>query len=142
VLLVGDSVHNFIDGLIIGASFLISVPVGIATSIAVILHEIPQEIGDYAMLVYGGFKPKKALLANLFLSVFGFAGAILILAIGFSVENLTQILIPFAAGGFIYIAGTDLIPELHKHKELKQAFFQTIAFICGIVLMFAMLWLE
>lgn len=142
VLLVGDSVHNFIDGLIIGASFLISIPVGIATSIAVILHEIPQEIGDYAMLVYGGFKPKKALLANLLLSVFGFAGAILILTIGFSAENLTQILIPFAAGGFIYIAGTDLIPELHKHKELKQAVFQTIAFIFGIGIMFAMLWLE
>jgi zinc and cadmium transporter len=142
IILVGDGIHNFIDGLIIGASYLVSIPVGIATTVAVIFHEIPQEVGDFGSLVYGGLKPKKALFFNFASGLLALLGALIILWIGINVESAVEFLVPLAAGGFIYIAGTDLIPELHKHKELKQAIFQTIAFICGIALMFAMLWLE
>lgn len=142
MILVGDGIHNFIDGLIIGASYLVSIPVGIATTVAVIFHEIPQEIGDFGSLVYGGFTAKKALFFNFFSGLLALLGAIIILWIGIGTDNLVEFLVPFAAGGFIYIAGTDLIPELHKHKELKQAIFQTIAFIFGIGIMFAMLCLE
>ena len=141
-VLVGDTIHNFIDGMIIAAGFLVSIPVGIATASAVILHEIPQEIGDFGSLVYGGFSSKKAIIFNFLSGLVAIAGALLVLCVGQEMDKLTVFLVPFAAGGFIYIAGSDLIPELHKHKELKQAIYQTAAFILGIGIMFAMLGLE
>jgi zinc and cadmium transporter len=142
VILFGDSIHNFIDGMIIAASFLVSIPLGIATTTAVIFHEIPQEIGDFASLVYAGFSRGKALLFNFITALTAVLGAILILAINLNVANLTSFLVPFAAGGFIYIAGTDLIPELHKHRGLKASFWQTLAFVLGIGLMAGLLFLE
>ena len=112
--LFGDGVHNFIDGLIIAASYLVSIPIGIATTIAVILHEIPSEIGDFGVLLHGGFSKGKALFFNFITALTAVLGAIVSLLISSYVDNLTTFLIPFAAGGFIYIAGSDLIPELHK----------------------------
>jgi len=141
LILAGDSMHNFVDGMVIAASFVVSIPIGIATATAVAFHEIPHEIGNFTSLLYGGFPVRKALIYNFLSALVAILGAVAILLINTSIVS-SQILIPFAAGGFIYIAGTDLIPELHKHKELKQAVFQTIAFILGIALMFAMLWLE
>lgn len=142
VILFGDSIHNFIDGMIIAASFLVSVPLGIATTTAVIFHEIPQEIGDFASLVYGGFSRGKALFFNFITALTSVLGAILILSINFIETDLTSFLVPFAAGGFIYIAGTDLIPELHKHRDLKAGIWQTISFVIGIGLMAGLLFLE
>ena len=142
VILVGDSIHNFIDGIIIGASFLTSIQLGIATTIAVIFHEIPQEIGDFASLVYAGFSRAKALFFNFITALSAVLGAVIILLINFNPDILTSFLVPFAAGGFIYIAGTDLIPELHKHKNLKASFWQTVAFVLGIGLMASLLFLE
>lgn len=137
--LLGDSLHNFIDGVIIGVSYLVSIPVGIATTIAVVLHEIPQEIGDFGVLLHGGFTKSKALSFNFLTALTAVIGAVAALAIGSRVENITAILVPFAAGGFIYVAGTDLIPEMHKEIELKKSFFQLLFFLFGITIMVALL---
>jgi zinc and cadmium transporter len=142
VLLVGDVLHNFIDGLIIAASYLVSIPVGIATTLAVIFHEIPQEIGDFGSLIYAGFKKTKALLFNFLTALTAVFGAIMVLALNINDDSLTKLLVPFAAGGFIYIASSDLIPELHKDTDPKKSCWQLISFILGIVLMFSLLLLE
>lgn len=135
----GDIVHNFIDGIIIGASYLVSIPVGIATTIAVILHEIPQEIADFGVLIHGGFSKGKALLINFLSALTSFVGLIIALTLSKYVENLTAFLVPFAAGGFIYIAGSDLIPELHKEVKVSKSLLQFLAFICGIGVMLILL---
>ncbi|MFA6973736.1 MAG: ZIP family metal transporter [Parcubacteria group bacterium] len=135
IILAGDTVHNFIDGLVIAASFLVSVPVGIATAIAVVLHEIPQEIGDFGSLVYGGFSRAKALLLNFATGVAAIVGAIIVLLVNTSVVDLNSFLVPFAAGGFIYIASADLIPELHKQTDIKKSVGQLAVFVVGIILM-------
>lgn len=141
--LVGDALHNFIDGAIIAGSYLVSVPAGIATTIAVALHEIPQEIGDFGILLHAGFSKKKALLMNFASALFALLGAGLVLWLGNSIDGLIEILIPVAIGGFLYIAGSDLIPELHKHSHhLRNSFLQLLAFIAGIAVMAALLLLE
>ena len=140
--LIGDGIHNFIDGLIIAISYLISIPVGIATSLAVIFHEIPQEIGDYGILIYAGFTKKKAILFNFLISLTAIAGAIIALIIGTTSEKLLLIILPIAAGNFIYIATADLIPELHKEVKLSRSLGQLIFFILGIVIMFLITLLE
>jgi len=137
--LVGDGFHNFIDGLIIAASYLVSVPVGIATTIAVLLHEIPQEIGDFGVLLHGGFTKTKALFFNFLTALMAVLGAVIALAINSEFSNITVFLIPFAAGGFIYVAGSDLIPELHKVVQLKQSLLQLLAFVSGILVMLLLL---
>jgi zinc and cadmium transporter len=138
--LIGDGIHNLIDGIIIGASFLVAIPVGIATAIAVALHEIPQEIGDFGILVHGGFTKKKALLVNFLSACTAIIGTAATLWIGTSITNITIFLIPFAAGTFIYIAGADLIPELHKDSEnLKHSLLQFILFVLGMAVMAALL---
>ena len=140
--LFGDSVHNFIDGLIIGASYLVNIPVGIATTIAVVLHEIPQEIGDFGILIHGGFSKTKALFLNFLTALTSFIGVVISLLLSSKVENITLFLIPFAAGSFIYIAGSDLIPELHKECNLKKSFLQLIFFIFGVLIMLLLLLLD
>lgn len=142
VILAGDTVHNFIDGLVIAASYFISIPVGIATTIAVVLHEIPQEIGDYGSLVYGGFSKTKALFFNFITGLTAVLGAVIVLLIGVRVAGIIDFLAPFAAGGFIYIASSDLIPELHKNTEAKKSILQIFTFILGIGLMLLLLNLE
>lgn len=133
----GDALHNLIDGAIIAASYMASLPIGLATTVAVVLHEIPQEVGDFAILVHGGFSKLKALMVNFFLGLVAIFGAILALWLGGFVGNLTEILIPLAAGGFIYIAGSDLIPELHKDVNVKRSILQILSIIAGILVMFA-----
>src|SRR3989344_1612613 len=115
--LIGDGLHNFIDGIIIAASYTVSVPAGIATTLAVILHEIPQEIGDFGVLLHGGFTRAQALWVNFLSALTAVVGAIVAFwAIGI-VEQIEAIVVPIAVGGFIYIAGSDLIPELHKETN-------------------------
>jgi len=139
--LFGDGVHNFIDGIIIAASYLVSVPVGIATTLAVILHEIPSEIGDFGVLLHGGFSKGKALFYNFITALTAVLGAIVSLLISSYIENITTFLIPFAAGSFIYIAGSDLIPELHKEVEVKKSLLQFVAIVLGVLVMFLLLFL-
>lgn len=142
VNLVGDAVHNFIDGLVIGAAYLVSVPVGIATTLAVLFHEIPQEIGDFGVLVHGGFSSKEALILNLVTAGSAIVGVVLVFVIGEWITSISTWLIPFAAGAFIYIAGSDLIPELHKEVDWRKSFVQLFCFLIGIGVMVLLLGLE
>jgi len=139
--LVGDGVHNFIDGLIIGVSYLVSIPLGLVTTFAVILHEIPQEIGDFGVLLHGGFSKTKALAWNLSSALIAVVGVIFSLVLGNYVDNIHLFLVPVAIGGFIYIAGSDLIPELNKNFTVRKSFLQLAVFILGILLMAALLFL-
>lgn len=141
-ILVGDSLHNFIDGMVIAASFLVSVPIGVATAVAVIFHEIPQEIGDFGSLVYGGFSRMKALIFNFLTALTAILGAIIVLIIGKSSTEIIYFLIPLTAGGFIYIAASDLIPELHKENDIKRSIGCLIFLVAGVMLMFSLLYLE
>ncbi len=142
-ILVGDALHNFLDGIIIGASYLVSVPAGIATTIAVVLHEIPQEIGDFGILLHGGFSKGKALRFNFLSALTALIGVIFVFFAENLVENLEIVLVPIAAGGFIYIAGSDLIPELHRHSnKIGRNILQLIAFLVGIGVMALLLLLE
>lgn len=134
LILYGDSVHNFIDGLIIAGSFLISIPFGIISSLLVMAHELPQEIGDFAVLVYGGFKRNKALFYNFFAQLFSVIGGVL----GFyflQLKDYSIFLLPIAAGGFLYIALGDLIPEIFKNKTRKKIITNIIAIILGLLLL-------
>lgn len=140
--LVGDGLHNLIDGMIIGASFLISIPVGIATTVAVIIHEIPQEIGDFGVLIHSGYSVRKALLLNLLISGFAILGALISFYIGAESELYLEAIIPIVAGGFLYIAGSDLIPELKKKTTFQQSSIQVLVLILGMVMMYGMVFLE
>lgn len=117
--LMGDAVHNFIDGMIVAASFIVSIPIGIATTLAVILHEIPQEIGDFGVLLHAGMNVKKALSLNFLSAMAAILGAIISLLIESHIKGFSAYLVPITAGGFLYIAGSDLIPELHKDEDVK-----------------------
>ncbi len=140
--LIGDALHNFIDGLVIAATYLISTPAGIATTIAVALHEIPQEIGDFGVLIHAGFTKKKALTLNFISALTAILGAALTIVIGKSVQSIELFLISIAIGGFIYIAGSDLIPELHKETDIKKSLIQFISLVLGVIIMLALLALE
>jgi zinc and cadmium transporter len=134
--LLGDGIHNFVDGLIIAVSFLSSIELGIVTTIAIALHEIPQEIGDFGVLVYGGFKRVKALLMNFLCAIIAIFGGIFGFFLNDYVPHLSYFLLPFGAGGFIYIAASDLIPEIRKERDLKKSLLVFIVFLIGIAIMF------
>lgn len=140
--LVWDMVHNFIDWLIIGASYLVSIPLGIATTLAVVLHEIPQEIWDFGVLVHGWYSKKRALLMNFLTALTAILGVIISFVLYNYMQNIVAFLVPFAAGTFIYIAGSDLIPELHKENKLSQTLPQILFFLLGIGVMSILLLLE
>lgn len=142
IILFSDGVHNFIDGLIIALAYTVSIEVGIATTIAVILHEIPQEIGDFGVLLHAGYTKRRALFLNFASALLAILGALVALMLGSVVEGFTTWLLPIAAGGFIYIALSDLIPELHKMKSVRQSIIQLIAIGVGIAAMFALLFFE
>jgi zinc and cadmium transporter len=121
----------------------VSTPIGIATTLAVIFHEIPQEMGDFGVLVYGGFNKKKALWLNFLTALTAIAGALAALILSSVLVDFTPLLIPFAAGNFIYIAGSDLIPELRKDTpEPKKAAMQMISIVLGVTIMALLLLLE
>jgi len=135
--LLGDGMHNFIDGVVIAASFIASVPLGLATTLAVIAHEIPQEIGDFGILVYGGFSKGKALSFNFLSAIIAILGATLMYFSSPFFPSL-EYLLAFAAGGFIYMATTDLIPELHKETALSRSAAQFFLISLGITLMWVL----
>lgn len=140
--LVWDMVHNLIDGLIIGASYLVSIPVGIATTLAVVLHEIPQEIWDFGVFIHWGFSRKRALLLNFLTALTAVIGVVIAFLLYRYTDNMVTALIPFAAGTFIYIAGSDLIPELHKENTLSHSIPQIFFFLLGIWIMSTLLFIE
>ena len=142
LVLFTDGFHNLIDGAIIGASFLISIPVGLATTLAVILHEIPQEIGDFAVLIHSGYTKRRALWLNFISALTSVVGLIIFFIFGNILPNMAIWIIPIAAGGFIYIAIADLIPELHKTRNVKHSFIQILIIILGVLSMLALTFLE
>jgi zinc and cadmium transporter len=142
MVLIGDSIHNFIDGLIIGAGFVNSITVGIGITIAVILHEIPHEIGDFGVLIHGGMAKRKALYLNFISALTAVAGTVLALSMGHLVAGMELFLLCFAGANLLYIATSNLIPELHKESGVKQDIFQIASFILGVVVMLPLLLLE
>ncbi|MEE9474460.1 MAG: ZIP family metal transporter [Candidatus Hydrothermarchaeaceae archaeon] len=136
--LVGDGVHNLLDGMVITAAYLVSIPLGFVTTVAIVLHEIPQEIGDFAILVYGGFDRKKALFYNFLSALAAFVGVALAYLFS-SAEGFFTFFLAFAAGGFIYIASADIMPELQKEMEFRKSLLQLMCLIGGIVLMWAVI---
>jgi len=138
--LVGDSIHNFIDGALIAASFQISTFVGLTTALAVILHEIPQEIGDFGIMVHHGLSIKKTVFYNFITSLTSFLGVFIVSLLNY---DFSSYLIPLTAGGFIYLALTDLTPELHRHDpKISVSLIQLISILLGLSLMFCLLFLE
>ena len=133
--LLGDAVHNFLDGVVIAAAYAVDVRVGVATTIAILFHEIPQEMGDFGVLIHGGVSRNRALFFNLVTALTALVGAILTILLINLVDQLTVFLIPFAAGTFIYIAGSDLIPQLHKEKAVRHSLLQLLCFALGIAAM-------
>ena len=142
LVLFSDGIHNFIDGMIIGASFLVNVPVGLATTLAVILHEIPQEIGDFAVLLHSGYTKQRALWLNFLSALTAILGAVVLFSLGRIAEISSHYFLPIAAGGFIYIALADLIPELQKTKEAKYSILQIVAVVAGVLAMIALTFIE
>lgn len=143
--LLGDGLHNFIDGMVVAASFLANIPLGLAATTATILHEIPQEIGDFGVLIYAGLGKRRALIYNFISALTSVAGAIFTYIFYYAFEFIhgsTSLLIPFAAGGFIYIATTDLMPELHKRRNFRDSIFQIVTIILGLTLMWLLKFIE
>ncbi|MEM3154871.1 MAG: ZIP family metal transporter [Candidatus Woesearchaeota archaeon] len=136
--LFGDAIHNFVDGMIIAAGYLADISVGIATTVAVVLHEIPQELGDFGILVFGGLSRARALFFNFLSALTAVLGAVLVYYFSTTVDNLSGFLVPFAAGGFIYIASADLLPELHKERNVQKAFVQLAFFLLGVAVIWFM----
>jgi len=139
--LVGDGLHNFMDGVIIGASYMAGTTVGIATTVAVILHEIPQEIGDFGVLIHAGMNKTKALLFNFLTAITAFVGVVFALLLGGATAQFAQYLLPLTAGGFIYIAASDLIPQLHKEQQRKRSLKELTAMLLGIGIMYALIFI-
>lgn len=133
--LLGDGVHNFLDGAVIGVTFLTSVPLGIATTIAVVAHEIPHELSDFFLLMYGGLSNKKALWYNFLSALTAILGTIVIFIFSKDLLRYSPYLIGFAAGNFLYIASSDLIPELHEKQNALISVGQTFFLIFGVALM-------
>ncbi|KPK28363.1 MAG: zinc transporter [Desulfobacterales bacterium SG8_35_2] len=133
LILIGDGIHNFIGGIAVAGTFLIDIRLGISTWLAAAAHEIPQELGDFGVLVHGGWSRKKALLLNLLsASTFLLGG---ILAFMFSFSDWIYFLIPFAAGNFIYIGASDLIPEVNRHEKFSRNILHFCCFSTGILIL-------
>lgn len=130
--LVGDGVHNLIDGMAIGAAYLVDPAAGLATTLAIALHEIPQEIGDFAVLVQGGLSVRRALLLNLASGLVAVVGTVFALVVGGAVDGFSAALLPITAGSFLYIAAADLIPEIHRHRDRSLALAQALFLFGGV----------
>jgi zinc and cadmium transporter len=135
LILISDSIHNFIDGLIIAGAFVASFPVGLATTVAVIFHEIPHELGNFGVLIYGGFTRARALFFNFASAIFAILGGIFGFLLSEKLANSAVFLLAFAAGGFIYIAATDLVPRINEEENSKKSIGHFLVFLTGIAIM-------
>jgi zinc and cadmium transporter len=133
--LLGDGLHNFLDGVLIAASFASGTGLGIVATLAIALHEIPQEIGDFGVLLHSGFSRRKALTYNLLVSLTSIFGGILGYFASHTMTSFANILVPVAAGGFIYISAADLIPELKDETSTKRILLFVSTFLLGILIM-------
>lgn len=139
LVLVGDAVHNFIDGVALALAFLVSLPLGIATTVAVLLHEVPQEIADFGLLLRGGFGRRRALVVNFIVSLTTIAGALLAYAFGSRLASALPYALAVIAGNFLYLALSDLLPETHEHEESTAHFIaQALLMVLGVVVMYLM----
>lgn len=136
LIIIGDTMHNFIDGVVIAATFMVSAPVGIVTAFSVFAHEIPQEIGDFGLMLHKGLRRKRILLVNLISAAAAFGGALITYSLGNVIEPHLPRLLALTAGFFIYIAASDLIPEIHHEKRRKHAIFETVLLLSGVLLIY------
>lgn len=136
LIIIGDTIHNFVDGVVIAATFLVSVPLGIVTTFAVFAHELPQEIGDFGLLLHKGLTRKKVILVNILSASSAFLGAILTYILGDFFESYIPILLALTAGFFIYIATSDLIPEINYEKRKGLALVESLLLVVGILIIY------
>lgn len=141
--LIGDGVHNFIDGMVIAAAFAVDAKLGAVTTVAIVAHEVPQEIGDFGVLVFGGLSVRKALWFNFLSACMAILGALTVLVLGGRFPLMASVLLPFTAGTFLYIASADLIPELHRHDAPRsERLMHTVTLLLGVLLMVALRLIE
>lgn len=140
--LIGDSLHNFLDGLLIAGSFVVDIHLGIVTTIAITLHEIPQEIADFGVLIHSGFKKNKALLLNFLIALMALVGALFGYFATEATETIEQYILPAAAGGFLYISMADLIPQLKKEDNSLKSIVSALIVVFGILIMYFLTFLE
>lgn len=136
LIVIGDTLHNFIDGVAMAATFLVSIPLGIVTSLAVAAHEIPQEIGDFGLMLHKGVARARVLKINLFSSLAALVGAVLTYMTKDSIETLLPVVLALAAGFFIYIAAANLIPEIHNRDNKKVAFWESVCLLIGVMVIY------
>lgn len=134
--LYADSLHNFTDGILIGAAWMFNSEVGMATTIAIILHEIPQEIGDFGILLKAGFTKGKALFYNFISASTALLGTLITLWAGEKVEHFSEYILPLAAGGFIYLATSSLFPEILKETNKKNYWLHLVFILLGLALLY------
>ena len=140
--LVGDAVHNFVDGILIAGSFAADPVLGWATTAAIVMHEIPQELGDIGALLCGGYAPKRAVQLNFLCALAVIPGVIVTLLIGRVAEQALMYLLPVAAGGFIYIAASDFLPALHRGEALHASAAQVASVMLGVMAMYGVILAE
>ncbi|MBI2596550.1 ZIP family metal transporter [Candidatus Daviesbacteria bacterium] len=136
LIMIGDSLHNFIDGVAMAATFLVSIPLGIVTSLAVAAHEIPQEIGDFGLMLHKGVPRKRVVLLNFYSALAALAGAILTYLSKDLIQGLLPVILALTSGFFIYIAATNLIPEIHLQENRKIAFWETVCLFIGVLVIY------
>jgi len=136
LIIVGDTIHNFLDGIVIALTFLVSIPLGIVTTLAIAAHEIPQEIGDFGLLLHKGVKRRKVILINIMSAAAAFIGAFLAYFLGERIEGILPIALSLTAGFFIYIAASDLIPEIHHENRKGFAFIESVLLLVGILFVY------
>ncbi len=134
---VGDFVHNFLDGVVVATAFLVSIPVGISATIAEIAHEIPQEIGDFSVMIASGMRRSRVILWNVVSELGSLLGACMVLVLHQFSQNFVMVLVPISAGGFLYIALSDLVPELHNESRFRHSLYHIVLIGCGLILLFA-----
>ena len=136
LIIIGDTVHNFVDGVAIAATFMADTSAGIVTALAIFAHEVPQEIGDFGLLAHKGVSRLRIIIINIFSACSAFAGAIITYVMGNFLEEYIPMLITLTAGFFIYIALSDLIPEIQYEKSKRKSTIQTLVMIGGILLIY------
>lgn len=140
--LIGDTVHNVLDGMLIAATYIVSIPLGVATTIAVLFHEIPHELGDFMVLIHGGLKATRALFFNFISACASIIGMLLVYLFSKEFTHTPQVLLGVGVASFLYIAMADLIPELNQERQLTRSILQFVYLILGIITMAGLLLLE
>lgn len=139
LIVIGDTVHNFVDGVIIAAAFLVDIPFGIITALAVFAHEVPQEVADFGILLHKGLSRLKAIVINIFTASSAFVGALIAYSLGHILDDYIPMIVAMTAGFFIYIATSDLIPEIHYEKKRSTALAKSVMLIVGVIVMWVVI---